>query len=170
MKALLLVLLLLLSFRSHADEMRVGTLLVPWPEKCISTLEPRLIKVKCPDGEVALITPLLAKPGLNQLDAEAHFIAKSQDISERIMAPAAAKCGEVLGGLRRTTANNAVVYAVASRCTRKRREYYLLQYAVAGTGGLVLFTIEGFGNSTDQAARFDSLFLGARFETAGVPE
>lgn len=167
MKGLLPAPLLLLSLASHADEMRVGSLHVPWPEQCVSQRQPRTIEVTCPGGETVLITPILAKPGLAQAQAEAQFLETAQDISRRIMAPAAAKCGEVLGGVKRSTVNNAVVYSTASRCRRKRKEYYFLQYAVAGSGGLIFFTIEGFGNSAEQSARFDALFQGARFD---IPE
>lgn len=164
MKGLLFAALLLLTWPAHAAEMRVGTLLVPWPDLCKSTIEPRTIKVECPDGERVLISPFLAQADVTASVAEAHSQARAEDVSQRIMAPAAAQCGEVLSGVKRVTANNTLIYSTASRCTRKRKEYYFLQYVVAGAGGMIFFTVEGFGKTADQAARFDALFQGARFE------
>lgn len=164
MKGFLFAALLLLAWPAHAAETRVGSLLVPWPELCKSTLEPRTIKVECSDGERVLISPFLAQADVTASAAEAHYQARAEDVSQRIMAPAAAQCGGELSGLKRITANNTLIYSTASRCTRKRKEYYFLQYVVAGAGGMIFFTVEGFGSTAAQAARFDAFFQGARFE------
>lgn len=165
MRLLSLVLLLVVAGPAAADELRVGAMHLPWLQDCKGKTESRVISVDCPGGERVMITPLLAQAGLSREDAHAKYTQLAEDMSARVMVASAERQGKVVRSLTRvTSARNAMIHSIASERSRMGKTYYMLQYAVSGHGGIIFFTIEGYGNGGDQAKRFDPMFAEARFE------
>ncbi|MBI1397178.1 MAG: hypothetical protein GC151_14495 [Betaproteobacteria bacterium] len=148
-----------------ADELRIGTMHVPWLDGCKGKTERRRISMECPSGERITISALPRQQGSTDDEAWEKSVDLADELSKEIMIPSAEKHGEVMRALVRTKSkSNAVIHSIVSQRTRAGRDYFLLQYAVSGQGGVVFFTIEGYGEGAAQTSRFDGLFSEARFE------
>ena len=91
MNAILGTVLLLFALPATAEDLRVGTMHVTWPDGCQGRTQERTIRMDCQGGERIIISPTLARSDLEEQQAVSHFTQMIHDMSAKVMAPSAEK-------------------------------------------------------------------------------
>ena len=166
--ALVALLLLLTASAASAQELlllRMGSLNLSVPSTWKFEGGPnQRVEGKGPGGEGVIANYRFLKPGAPAEVVDHHWKTIRGFASER-MPGLASKNGDVLRPLAETALpGNRVQYSTVSQGKKALQDYYFLQYLLGSSRLMVYMTVEGYGNASEAASRFEAILGTQRWE------
>lgn len=169
MRNTLAALLLLLAYTAASAQelyiLRMGSLILSAPSTWrFEGGANQRVEGKGPDGEGVIANYRFLKPGAPADVIDRHWTTIRGFASER-MPGLASKNGDILRPLTETPLpENRVQYSTVSQGKKTFRDYYFLQYLLGSSRLMVYMTVEGYGNASEVAARFERILSTQRWE------
>jgi hypothetical protein len=110
-----------------------------------------------PDGQTLIATYAAIVPG-SVSDPTSKVLETARGYARDRMPGLAEKNGKVLRPVTEfLLADSRVEFSAASAGRRMFRDYYFIQYLIAGKRGMVYLTVEGYGDAAKAASSLDDI-------------
>jgi hypothetical protein len=118
-----------------------------------------------PDGEHVILTYRVLHPGAPADVVAQHWVVIRNFARDEMPGLAAGKDTQVLRAVTQAPRQDArVEYSSVSKRSREGRDAYFLQYFLGSSRTIAYFVVEGDGDATQAAARFEKILATQRWQ------
>jgi hypothetical protein len=164
--AFALALLSLLAAAQDRTPLRAGTLSVDFPKAWDFKGSGQRAGGHGPDGELVILMYRVLHPGAPADVVAQHWTVIRNFARDEMPGLAAAGPGsQVLRAVTESPLQDSrVEYSSVSKRSRGGRDAYFLQYLLGSSRTIAYFTVEGVGDATQAAARFEKILATQRWQ------
>lgn len=148
-----------------ADALRTGTLSVDFPSTWRFQGTGQRAQGQGPDGERVIVNYRVLHPGAPPEVVNQHWTVIRNFARDEMPGLAAGKDTQVLRQVTESALQDGrVQFSSVSSRSREGRDGYFLQYVLASPRTIAYFTVEGRGDATQAAARFEKILATQRWQ------
>ncbi|MEJ8834943.1 hypothetical protein [Ramlibacter sp. AN1133] len=161
-----LVLALLPTLAAAQDNpLRAGTLTVQFPKTWNFRASAQRAEGHGPDGETVLLNYRVLHPGAPADVVAQHWIVIRNFARDEMPGFAAGSNAQVIRKVTELPLQDArVEFSSVSKRSRQGQDAYFLQYLFGSSRTIAYFTVEGVGDATQAAARFEKILATQRWQ------
>ena len=160
--------LALFSLAAAAQEtapLRVGTLTVDFPKTWNFRASAQRAEGHGPDGELVILMYRSLHPGAPAEIVAQHWTVIRNFARDEMPGLAGGTDTQVLRAVTEVPQPDArVAFSSVSKRSRQGREAYFLQYLLGSPRTIAYFTVEGVGDATQAAERFEKILATQRWQ------
>ena len=162
--SLLLALLATLAF-AQAHDLHIGTLTLAYPTAWDFRAARQRGEGHGPDGETVILNYRVLHPGAPPDVVAQHLAAMRNFARDEMPGLAAGSNAQVLRKVTESPRQDSrVEFSSVSKRSRQGQDTYFLQYLFGSSRTIAYFTVEGVGDATQAAARFEKILATLRWQ------
>ncbi|GAB3664369.1 hypothetical protein [Ramlibacter alkalitolerans] len=145
--------------------LRAGTLSVEFPQEWNFRASAQRAEGHGPEGELVLVNFRVLHPGAPAEVVAQHWTVLRNFARDEMPGLAAGKDTQVIRAVTESPLQDArVEFSSVSKRLREGRDAYFLQYLLGSRRTIAYFTVEGFGDALQAAARFEKILATQRWQ------
>lgn len=145
--------------------LRAGTLSVEFPKEWNFRASAQRAEGHGPDRELVLVNYRVLPPGAPAEVVAQHWTVLRNFARDEMPGLAAGKDTQVIRSVTESPLQDArVEFSSVSKRSREGRDGYFLQYLFGSARTIAYFTVEGFGDATQAATRFEKILATQRWQ------